>query len=432
VVHYRYSDRLISLNTATDEQYYHYSALRTTANLTNTAGDVQVSYRTDAWGKITQQEGDSPNRQVFTGQEHDENTGLIYFGARYYDPDTARFINQDSYLGESSTPPSLHRYLYAYGNPTVWVDPTGNVPVLDEAGQYMTDTAGRLIDQAANHDSKTAAVGLGVMAGANMLVGGVIETVNFGLNIVGAEDWLGSGAKKRATTELHQAFDSIQMVVENPSGTANSIVTSVKDTSQGIADGKTKSIAQGVAAITSLAGGKPNANVANIATTVANTTKSVAAVTTKALAKGIDNLTTPVNPRIKQMGAVGDLSKRSSSQLKEFDVGLHKDQKWKVKGLDSHHAGQSALMKKFVPDYNPELAPTILVNKYGHRLNKLGLPPKQGRVSTSTKGITNARDLMARDIRELRRVYPEAPNVQLKKLIDANKKLYPEAFNKPL
>jgi RHS repeat-associated protein len=126
VAHYRYSDRLISLNTATDEQYYHYSALRTTANLTNTAGDVQVSYRTDAWGKITQQEGDSPNRQVFTGQEHDENTGLIYFGARYYDPDTARFINQDSYLGESSTPPSLHRYLYAYGNPTVYVDPDGH------------------------------------------------------------------------------------------------------------------------------------------------------------------------------------------------------------------------------------------------------------------------------------------------------------------
>lgn len=62
---------------------------------------------------------------MFTGQEHDEKTGLIYFGARFYDPDTARFINQDSYLGKSNTPPSLHRYLYAYSNPTVWVDPTG-------------------------------------------------------------------------------------------------------------------------------------------------------------------------------------------------------------------------------------------------------------------------------------------------------------------
>jgi RHS repeat-associated protein len=66
---------------------------------------------------------------VFTGQEHDENTGLIYFGARYYDPDSARFISQDSYLGEAGTPPSLHRYLYAYGNPTVWVDLMGYASV---------------------------------------------------------------------------------------------------------------------------------------------------------------------------------------------------------------------------------------------------------------------------------------------------------------
>jgi RHS repeat-associated protein len=52
----------------------------------------------------------------------DANTGLIYFGQRYYDPDTARFISQDSYLGEPGTPPSLHRYLYAYSNPTVYID----------------------------------------------------------------------------------------------------------------------------------------------------------------------------------------------------------------------------------------------------------------------------------------------------------------------
>lgn len=66
--------------------------------------------------------GTSVNRQIFTGQEHDTNSGLIYFGARFYDPDIGRFINQDSYLGEPGTPPSLHRYLYAYGNPLVYVD----------------------------------------------------------------------------------------------------------------------------------------------------------------------------------------------------------------------------------------------------------------------------------------------------------------------
>ena len=36
-----------------------------------------------------------------------------------------RFINQDSYLGEIVTPPSLHRYLYAFGNPTYYIDLLG-------------------------------------------------------------------------------------------------------------------------------------------------------------------------------------------------------------------------------------------------------------------------------------------------------------------
>ena len=140
LAHYRYADRLISLNTdvagQSTNQYYHYSALRMTANLTDDSGQVQVSYRTDPYGEITRQQGSSVNRQVFTGQEIDEKTGPIYFGARYYDPVTARFINQDSYLGEPGTPPSLHRYLYAYGNPTVWVDPDGHaLYAFDGTGQ---------------------------------------------------------------------------------------------------------------------------------------------------------------------------------------------------------------------------------------------------------------------------------------------------------
>ena len=140
--HYRYADRLLSLSTGSDTQFYHYSAHRTTTNLSDASGNVQVSYRTNPWGEITQQEGSSANRQVFTGQEHDEKTGLIYFGARYYDPDSARFITQDSYLGEVGTPPSLHRYLYANGNPGYYVDPDGHASINqidDELVAAITD-----------------------------------------------------------------------------------------------------------------------------------------------------------------------------------------------------------------------------------------------------------------------------------------------------
>ena len=140
IAHYQYADRLISLTSSTDQQYYHYQSLRTTANLTDQSGNTQVSYRTDPWGQITEQAGTSENRQVFTGQEHDEQTNLIYFGARYYDPDTARFLNQDTYLGENTTAPSLHRYLYAYGNPTVYIDLYGYAATLSPYGsEHLQD-----------------------------------------------------------------------------------------------------------------------------------------------------------------------------------------------------------------------------------------------------------------------------------------------------
>jgi len=206
IAHYRYSDRLISLNTATDEQYYHYSALRTTANLTNTAGDIQVSYRTDIWGEITEQEGDSPNRQVFTGQEHDENTGLIYFGARYYDPDTGIFINQDSYLGEASTPPSLNRYLYVYANPTTNIDPDGHIVwfaviayVAYNAGQSVVDTAADV------------AIDASVQAGTGQdidIQGGDVATSfveNFAINLVTG----GIGGKVNKIRKGAEAADKI-------------------------------------------------------------------------------------------------------------------------------------------------------------------------------------------------------------------------------
>jgi RHS repeat-associated protein len=46
--------------------------------------------------------------------------------ARWYDPETARFTTQDSYLGQPDDPPSLHRYFYANANPTRYIDLTGH------------------------------------------------------------------------------------------------------------------------------------------------------------------------------------------------------------------------------------------------------------------------------------------------------------------
>ncbi len=119
-------DRLLSLEQATEgEQFYHFDALGSVVNLSKPDGSLQARYQYDAWGNERASTGSSWNRFAFTGHEKDEETGLYYFKARFYDPQLGRFLSQDRYLGETNTPPSLHRYLYAYANPTVYVDLNG-------------------------------------------------------------------------------------------------------------------------------------------------------------------------------------------------------------------------------------------------------------------------------------------------------------------
>ncbi|MCG7964044.1 MAG: hypothetical protein N0E54_15195, partial [Candidatus Thiodiazotropha taylori] len=119
-------DRLLSLEQATEgAQFYHFDALGSVVNLSKPDGSLQARYQYDAWGNERASTGSSWNRFAFTGHEKDEETGLYYFKARFYDPQLGRFISQDAYLGEANTPPSLHRYLYAYANPTVYIDLNG-------------------------------------------------------------------------------------------------------------------------------------------------------------------------------------------------------------------------------------------------------------------------------------------------------------------
>lgn len=111
---------------------------------------------------------------------------------------------------------------------------------------------------------------------------------------------------------------------------------------------------------------------------------------------------------------------KGGSQAGKYQVGAYQDIKG-VDGMDAHHVGQKALMKKLVKNYDPNTAPAINVPKVGHTISG-----PNGIVSRSTKGITTARQLLARDLFELKRVYPDIPNSAFKELINMNKMMYPE------
>jgi RHS repeat-associated protein len=76
------------------------------------------------------------NTSKFTGKERDSETGLDYFGARYFGSNMGRFMSAD--IGtdqDSAEPQSWNLYSYVRNNPLSNVDPDGNDCVyLNNAG----------------------------------------------------------------------------------------------------------------------------------------------------------------------------------------------------------------------------------------------------------------------------------------------------------
>ncbi len=69
--------------------------------------------------------GDTPTDYGFTGQRLDESTGLMYYGARFYDPALGRFVQADTIVPNPANPQDLNRYAYVRNNPLRYIDPTG-------------------------------------------------------------------------------------------------------------------------------------------------------------------------------------------------------------------------------------------------------------------------------------------------------------------
>ncbi len=117
--------------------YYHPDHLGSSQLMTDRDGDVVQQYGYSPFGR----ENYKNNALAFsisdryTGQILDEETGLYYYGARYYDPELARFIQPDSIVPSAGTGQALNRYSYCLNSPLKLTDPTGNYPY-DFSGMF--------------------------------------------------------------------------------------------------------------------------------------------------------------------------------------------------------------------------------------------------------------------------------------------------------
>src|SRR3972149_3479147 len=58
----------------------------------------------DPWGSVSNQVGNCDPTHKFTGKELDPETGLYYYGGRYYDPEISRFISPDPFVAQPGNP----------------------------------------------------------------------------------------------------------------------------------------------------------------------------------------------------------------------------------------------------------------------------------------------------------------------------------------
>jgi RHS repeat-associated protein len=89
--------------------------------LTDSASSVVGTYEYDSYGNTLSSTGSVPNPYGFSTKEISSTSGLIYFGARYYNPELGRWLSPDP-LGMVNGP---NLYAYCNNNPTNLIDPWG-------------------------------------------------------------------------------------------------------------------------------------------------------------------------------------------------------------------------------------------------------------------------------------------------------------------
>jgi RHS repeat-associated protein len=128
--------------------FFHPDHLGSTSYVTDDKGAVYEHLQYFPFGETWVQEGQPSQRipYLFTSKELDEETGLYYFGARYYDPRTSLWVSADpamaAYMnrvnrGRALRSHQLALYSYVGNKPTLLTDPDGNAEFYSQSGAYL-------------------------------------------------------------------------------------------------------------------------------------------------------------------------------------------------------------------------------------------------------------------------------------------------------
>ena len=113
--------------------YYHPDHLGSSSYITNLEGEVVQHIEYVPFGEVFVEERNNiwNTPYLFNAKEFDEETGLYYYGARYYEPKLSQFLSVDRY---SENYPNFSPYSYVGNNPIKYIDVNGDSIVINNRG----------------------------------------------------------------------------------------------------------------------------------------------------------------------------------------------------------------------------------------------------------------------------------------------------------
>ncbi len=129
---YLYGLGRVGGETAGDRAYYLGDALGSVRGVSEADGGMALARWYTPFGETMTEAGQGKSAYGFAGEWQDP-AGLLYLRARYYGASQGRFLTKDPFMGLLALPASLHAYSYAFNNPLLYTDPSGEFPLLAAA-----------------------------------------------------------------------------------------------------------------------------------------------------------------------------------------------------------------------------------------------------------------------------------------------------------
>lgn len=125
-------DRLSTIGASGASSQFLYDGFGSVRQLVDESGKVADRYRYTPYGDPVANGRLDPSQKLntgntfgFLGQDHDPVFGMVYLGARYYDPGLLRFAVPDPLTSYGLDVSGSSSYAYANGNPLRYYDPSG-------------------------------------------------------------------------------------------------------------------------------------------------------------------------------------------------------------------------------------------------------------------------------------------------------------------